>query len=121
MAKSEAGRTTVEFLVQRGRLEIIAGRDLTLATDALLGRAQRRLSTARAGLAGDDGSHMAVEDSMSAQFAGLVSQFAKPTFERLRRGRRAAQYFDPDAPGSLPMTRPGRFRLPQRRLAQWWR
>ena len=34
----------------------------------------------------------------SAQFGGHIEQFAKPTFERLRRTRHAAQYFDPSAP-----------------------
>ena len=35
---------------------------------------------------------------MSAQFGDLVTGFAKPTFERLRRTRNALQYFDPGAP-----------------------
>jgi hypothetical protein len=40
---------------------------------------------------------MAVEDAVSAQFAADISAFAKPTFERFRRTRHSAQYFDPDA------------------------
>jgi len=44
---------------------------------------------------GGEGSHVTVEDAVSAQFAGHIEQFAKPTFERLRRTRHAAQYFDP--------------------------
>lgn len=47
---------------------------------------------------GGEGSHMAVEDAVSAQFADAIAAFAKPTFERLRRTRHAAQYFDPTAP-----------------------
>jgi len=47
---------------------------------------------------GGEGSHMAVEDAVSAQFAGEIKEFAKPTFERIRRTRHAAQYFDPSAP-----------------------
>ena len=46
---------------------------------------------------GGDGSHMTVEDAVSAQFAAEIPAFAKPTFERFRRTRHAAQYFDPDA------------------------
>lgn len=46
---------------------------------------------------GGDGSHMAVEDAVSAQFGRDILVFTKPTFERLRRTRHAAQYFDPAA------------------------
>ena len=46
---------------------------------------------------GGDGSHMAVEDAVSAQFGAEIPAFSKPTFERLRRARHAAQYFDPSA------------------------
>jgi len=54
---------------------------------------------ARQGLraTGGDGSHMTVEDAVSAQFAADIPAFAKPTFERFRRTRHSAQYFDPDA------------------------
>ncbi len=45
-----------------------------------------------------EGSHVAVEDAVSAQFADSVSEFAKPTFERLRRKRHAAQYYDDTVP-----------------------
>lgn len=44
---------------------------------------------------GGDGSHMAIEDAVSGQYAEQIPSFAKPTFERLRRTRHAAQYFDP--------------------------
>ena len=47
---------------------------------------------------GGEGSHMTVEDAVSAQFAASIPAFAKPTFERLRRTRHSAQYFDPSAP-----------------------
>jgi hypothetical protein len=40
---------------------------------------------------------MAVEDAGSAQFGTDIPAFAKPTFERLRRTRHTAQYFDPAA------------------------
>jgi hypothetical protein len=46
---------------------------------------------------GGDGSHMTVEDAVSAQFADIIPVFARPIFERFRRTRHAAQYFDPDA------------------------
>jgi hypothetical protein len=54
---------------------------------------------ARQGLraTGSDGSHMAIEDAVSAQFAADIPAFAKPTFERFRRTRHSAQYFDPAA------------------------
>ena len=51
---------------------------------------------------GGAGSHMTVEDAVSAQFADRIPGYAKPTFERFRRTRHSAQYFDPSAP---PITR----------------
>jgi len=59
---------------------------------------------ARQGLraTGGDGSHMTVEDAVSAQFSSDIPVFVKPTFERFRRTRHAAQYFDPNA---APITR----------------
>ena len=51
---------------------------------------------------GGDGSHMTVEDAVSAQFSSDIPAFAKPTFERFRRTRHAAQYFDPKA---VPITK----------------
>jgi hypothetical protein len=62
-----------------------------MAAEALLARQALRAT-------GGDGSHMAVEDAVSAQFKEDVPAFAKPTFERLRRARHSAQYFDPSAP-----------------------
>jgi len=62
-----------------------------MAADALLARQELR-STSGAG------GHAAVEDAVAAQFASEISEYAKPTFERLRRTRNAEQYFDPDAP-----------------------
>lgn len=61
-----------------------------MAAEALLGRQGLRAT-------GGDGSHMSVEDAVSAQFAAEIPAFAKPTFERLRRTRHTAQYFDPSA------------------------
>ena len=61
-----------------------------MAADSLLARQGLRAT-------GGDGSHMTVEDAVSAQFAADIPAFAKPTFERLRRTRHAAQYFDPSA------------------------
>jgi hypothetical protein len=46
---------------------------------------------------GGNGSHVTVEDAVSAQFAAVIPAFAKPTFEQLRRTRHSVQYFDPDA------------------------
>jgi hypothetical protein len=61
-----------------------------MAAEALLARQGLRAT-------GGDGSHMAVEDAVSAQFAADIPAFAKPTFERFRRTRHSAQYFDPSA------------------------
>lgn len=47
---------------------------------------------------GGEGSHVTVEDAVSAQFSGEVPGFAKPTFERFRRQRHSAQYFEPGQP-----------------------
>jgi hypothetical protein len=66
-----------------------------MAAEALLGRQGLRAT-------GGDGSHMSVEDAVSAQFAAEIPAFAKPIFERLRRTRHTAQYFDPS---SAPISR----------------
>lgn len=42
-------------------------------------------------------AHVTVEDAVSGQFATAIPGLAKPTFERLRRTRHAAQYFDPSS------------------------
>src|ERR1700689_930476 len=62
-----------------------------MAAEALLARQALRAT-------GGDGSHMAVEDAVSAQFGADIPAFAKPAFERLRRARHSAQSFDPSAP-----------------------
>lgn len=62
-----------------------------MAAEALLVR-QGLLAT------GGEGSHMTVEDAISAQFADRLPGYAKPTFERFRKTRHTAQYFDPSAP-----------------------
>lgn len=129
MARWDKGERTVQYLVERARLESFEAEDLAGLAKALIGRAARRIETtaaaalvggdvdgayvaaydayrmaaesllARQGLraTGGDGSHMAVEDAVAAQFAGAIPEFAKPTFERLRRTRHSAQYFDPEA------------------------
>jgi hypothetical protein len=130
MARWAIGERTVQFLVDRNRLESFEAEDLAALTEVLVGRATLRVeTTATAALAGGDvdgafvaaydgyrmaaeallarqalratggdGSHMAVEDAVSAQFGVDIPAFAKPTFERLRRARHSAQYFDPSAP-----------------------
>ena len=129
MARWARGERTVQFLVERNRLESFEADDLAALTEALIGRAVLRVeTTATAALAGGnvdgafvaaydayrmtaeallarqalratggDGSHIAVEDAVSAQFGAEIPAFTKPTFERLRRARHAAQYFDPSA------------------------
>jgi hypothetical protein len=61
-----------------------------MAAESLLARQGLRATSG-------DGSHVAVEDAVSAQFATDISAFVKPTFERFRRTRHSAQYFDPSA------------------------
>lgn len=61
-----------------------------MAADALLVR-QGLLAT------GGQGSHVTVEDAVSAQFATRIAEYAKATFERFRKTRHTAQYFDPTA------------------------
>jgi hypothetical protein len=59
-----------------------------MAAESLLARRGLRAT-------GREGSHLAVEDAVSAQFAADIPVFARPTFQRLRRTRHSAQYFDP--------------------------
>jgi len=59
-----------------------------MTAEALLARQGLRAT-------GGERAHMAVEHAVSAQFAAGIPAFAKPTFERLRRTRNTAQYFDP--------------------------
>jgi hypothetical protein len=61
-----------------------------MAAESLLARQGLRAT-------GGEGSHMVVEDAVSAQFAVAIPAFAKPSFERFRRTRHSAQYFDPAA------------------------
>ena len=128
MASWEPGRSAVEYLIRTARLERLAGdvasaadvvlgraaRRLTTAQAGLRGgdvdgafvaaydayRMAAESLLVRQGLraTGGEGSHVTVEDSVSAQFSAEIPAFAKPTFERFRRTRHAAQYFDPNAP-----------------------
>lgn len=47
---------------------------------------------------GGEGSHVTVEDAVAAQFAGRIPGYSKATYERFRKTRHTAQYFDPSAP-----------------------
>ncbi len=55
-----------------------------MAGEALLARQRLRAT-------GSDGSHVAVEGAVSAQFSPSIPAFAKPVFEQLRRTRHSAQ------------------------------
>jgi len=79
VARWRQGARAVQFLISRGRLESFAAADLAALADAQIARA-----------------------AVSAQFAADIPAFAKPTFERLRRTRHTAQYFDPSA---APLTK----------------
>ncbi len=134
MARWPKGEQTLQFLIDRGRLESFEASDLPAVAAAQIGRAALRLEATAVGAlekgdidgayaaaydayrmaaeallgrqglraTGGDGSHMSVEDAVSAQFSPDIPAFAKPTFERLRRTRHTAQYFDPSA---APITR----------------
>lgn len=125
MTRWHGGEQTVAFLISLGRLEsfeandpaVLAGRaarrlDATAraapangdadgayaaAYDAYRMAAEALLARQCLRAAGGDGSHMCVEDAVPAQFSASISVFAKPIFERLRRTRHTAQYFDPAA------------------------
>lgn len=104
----EDAATTAETLVGRAALRLettaaaaLRGGDIdgayVAAYDAYRMVAEALLAWQSMRATGGDGSHMTVEDVVSAQFAVEISAFAKPTFERFRRTRHSAQYFDPDA------------------------
>lgn len=99
---------TAKTLVERAtrRLETTAAAALSggdvdgayvAAYDAYRMAAEALLAWQGMRATGGDGSHMTVEDAVSAQFAVEIPAFAKPTFERFRRTRHSAQYFDPNA------------------------
>jgi len=88
------GEATAAAALKMGDVEgaYVAAYDAyRMAAESLLARQGLRVT-------GGEGSHMTVEDAVSAQFAAHIPAFAKPTFERLRRTRHSAQYFDPSAP-----------------------
>ena len=128
MVTPTGGRNTIEFLLDRGRLEHIDAATAAESAVRVADRAARRLLTARGGLTvgdhegafaaaydayrmaaeallvcqglratGGEGSHMTVEDAICGQYSTLIVPYAKATFERFRRTRHAAQYFDPSA------------------------
>ncbi len=97
-----------EALVARAVLRVettataaLAGGDVdgayVAAYDAYRMTAEALLARQALRAAGGGGSHVAVEDAVSAQFRAEIPVFAKPTFERFRRARHSAQYFDPSA------------------------
>jgi hypothetical protein len=86
-------QTTAEAALSGGDVDgaYVAAYDAyRMAAEALLARQGLRSTSG-------EGSHMVVEDAVSAQFAEAIPAFAKPTFERFRRTRHSAQYFDPEA------------------------
>lgn len=102
-----------ELLIRRAALRVettataaLEGGDVdgayVAAYDAYRTAAESLLARQGLRATGGDGSHTAVEDAVSAQFATDFPAFTKPTFERFRRTRHSAQYFDPDA---APITR----------------
>lgn len=78
----EQGRSTVEYLMSRGRLEQVAAEGFRDAASRLLDRSERRLTTASAGLGGGDveGAFVAAYDAyrMAAESL-LMRQGLRPT------------------------------------------
>ena len=123
-----AGEKVIGFLLERGRLESVAAdvegacgalleratKRLETARAAMTGedwegafanaydvyRMGAEVLLLRQGLraTGGDGSHVAVEDAVSAQFSDGITGLSKVRFERMRQGRHASQYFDPARP-----------------------
>ena len=110
-AEDLAGQATA--LLERASLRVgttavaaLAGGDVdgayVAAYDAYRMSAESLLVRQGLRAVGSAGSHMSVEDAVSAQFSADIPAFAKPTFDRFRRTRHSAQYFDPKA---VPITR----------------
>jgi hypothetical protein len=99
LAKALIGRATLR--VETTAAAALKGGDVdgayVAAYDAYRMAAESLLARQGLRATGGDGSHMTVEDAVSAQFAADIPAFAKPTFERFRRTRHSAQYFDPAA------------------------
>ena len=113
VARWRKGDQAVRYLIGRGRLESFESADLAGLADAQVARAALRVEAtaaaalemgdvdgaydayrmaaesllARPGLraTGSGGSHLTVEEAVSAQFAADIPAFAKRAFERLRR------------------------------------
>lgn len=62
-----------------------------MAAESLLARQGLRAT-------GGEGAHRTIEDAISSQFVSEIDAFDKPTFERFRQMRNAAQYPDHEAP-----------------------
>ena len=82
MARWSPGEQTINFLLQRGRLEPISVADVTSAAATALDRASRRLRTATAGLQGGDleGAFAAAYDAyrMAAESLLMHQGFCSP-------------------------------------------
>lgn len=98
MASVQIERATRRILTARAALELddVDGA-YAAAYDAYRMTAESLLAHQGLRATSGEGSHVTVEDAVAAQFAGDVAEFAKPTFERMRRTRHTAQYFDPSA------------------------
>lgn len=93
LARARKRLSTAAAALEGGDLDgaYVAAHDAyRMAAEALLVRQGLRAT-------GGDGSHMTVEDAVAAQFSDRIPGYAKPIFERLRKTRHTAQYFDPSA------------------------
>ena len=85
MATPSEGRNTIEYLLDRGRLERIHGNTAGDSASTIIGRAARRLLTAEGGLKADD-----VEGAFAASYdAYRMAAEALLIRQGLRVGNRA--------------------------------
>lgn len=97
-ASAILGRATVRLATAKGGLEVgDASGAYAVAYDAYRMAAEALLACQGLRATGGEGSHMTVEDAICAQFHDEIAAYSKPTFERFRRTRHSARYFDPSA------------------------
>ena len=122
------GSPTIDFLIDKERLESVSEEGRDEAADRLIHDASKRLRSARSLLGldsgsafslaydayrmaaesllarqclratGSEGSHRTVEEAVSSQFGDEISAFSKPNFEQFRQMRNATQYPDFESP-----------------------
>ena len=124
----QTGQSTIDYLIEKGRLEAVSESEREQAADRLIQDASKRLGSARRLMESDTGSafslaydayrmaadsllalqclratggdgwHKTLEDAISAQFGDEIPSFSKPKFEQFRQMRNASQYPDSGSP-----------------------